>query len=132
MKKVIVIVLCIIAVVVVGMIGFKYKLNIVIKAASTEYANLTDIDLSTIPDGIYKGKFGSIPVSVELDVAVKDHRIENITITKQSSGKGYEARDIIKKIIDAQKPKVDVITGATLSSRCIMIATHHALKDATK
>jgi uncharacterized protein with FMN-binding domain len=125
-------VLCIIAVIVAGMIFFKYNLNKEIKAASLEYKNLTDIDLSTISDGTYNGKFGSIPVSVELDVTVKDHRIENINITKQSSGKGYEARDIIKKIIDAQKPKVDVITGATLSSRFIIIATHKALKSATK
>lgn len=132
MKKVIVIVLCIVAVIFAGMIVFKYKLNKVIKAASIEYANLADIDLSTIPDGVYNGKFGSIPVSVELGVTVKDHRIDNIDITKQSAGKGYEARDIIKKIIDAQMPKVDVITGATLSSRCIMIATNHALKGAMK
>jgi uncharacterized protein with FMN-binding domain len=132
MKKVVVIVLCIIAVILAGMLFFKYKLNKEIKAASFEYTNLTDIDLSTIPDGVYNGKFGSIPVSVQLDVTVKDHRIENINITKQSSGKGYEARDIIKKIIDAQKPKVDVISGATLSSRCIMIATNHALKNAVK
>jgi uncharacterized protein with FMN-binding domain len=76
--------------------------------------------------------FGSIPVTVDLDVTVKEHRIENVTIKKQSSGKGYEATETTQRIVNAQNPKVDVVTGATLSSKCIMVAAYKALQCGEK
>jgi uncharacterized protein with FMN-binding domain len=88
---------------------------------------IRDIDLTQIADGIYNGEFGDFLADVELKVTIKDHKIEKIEIIKQRAGPGYEAIETIDQILDAQSPKVDMVTGATGSSRSIMIAVQSAL-----
>ena len=88
---------------------------------------IMDVDLTQIADGIYAGQFGDFLVDVQLEVTVKNHKIERIEIIKQRAGPGYEAIETIDRIIDAQSPKVDVVTGATGSSKSIMIAVQNAL-----
>lgn len=95
----------------------------------TEYAALSDVNLEKIPDGIYNGKFGEFLVAVDLDVEIKNHHIEKITIKKQNCGPGYEALETIDRIIKAQSPKVDAVSGATGSSMVIMIAVNRALTN---
>lgn len=68
-------------------------------------------------------------VSVNLEVTVKDHRIVEIDIKEQDCGPGYEARETVDRILEAQSPRVDAVTGATGSSMCIMIAVHRALRQ---
>ncbi|MGB7055012.1 MAG: FMN-binding protein [bacterium] len=48
-------------------------------------------------------------------------------MTEQRSGPGYEALETIDRIIGAQSPNVDVVSGATGSSKSIMIAVQNAL-----
>jgi len=45
----------------------------------------------------------------------------------QHCGPGYEAKEVLDRIVAAQSPQVDVVTGATGSSRCLMAAVHRAL-----
>jgi len=92
-----------------------------------ESVEIMDVDLTQIANGVYTGEFGDFLVDVQLEVTVKDHKIEKIEIIKQRSGPGYEAIETVDRIIDAQLPKVDVVTGATGSSRSIMIAVQSAL-----
>ncbi len=92
-----------------------------------ESVKIRDVDLTQIADGVYTGEFGDFLVDVELEVTVKEHQIKKIDITKQRAGPGYEAIETIDRIIEAQSPKVDVVTGATGSSRSIMIAVQTAL-----
>ncbi len=77
---------------------------------------------------MYPGSFGDFLVAVDLEVTVKDHRIAGITIKKQLCGKGYEAHDMIGRIIRAQSARVDAVAGASGSSKCIMIAVDRALR----
>lgn len=92
-----------------------------------ESVKIRDVDLTQIADGVYTGEFGDFLVDVELEVTVKEHQIKKIDITKQRAGPEYEAIETIDRIIEAQSPKVDVVTGATGSSRSIMIAVQTAL-----
>lgn len=111
---------------VVGAFMLRYQ-----KMASTivnEYNKIENVDLNQIADGVYSGVFGDFLVSVNLEVTVKEHRIANITIKDQSSGKGYEARDTVDRILKSQSSRVDAVTGATGSSKTIMIAVNRALK----
>ena len=55
-----------------------------------------------------------------------------IDIKEQNCGQGYGARGTIDRIILKQSPKVDAVTGASSSSRCIMIAVDQALRNATR
>jgi uncharacterized protein with FMN-binding domain len=91
------------------------------------YDSIAPLDLSELPDGVYKGKAGEFIISVELEVTVLDHRITEINILSQVCGNNYKALDTISRIIDEQSATVDAVTGATMSSKSIMVATHEAL-----
>ena len=64
---------------------------------------------------------------MELEVEVKDNKIDKINIIKQRSGPGYEGRQVINRIIEEQSLKVDANTGATGSSSSIILAVDKAL-----
>ncbi len=46
---------------------------------------------------------------------------------QKSTGPDHEALDTIDRILEKQQCKVDVVTGATTSSKVIMVATYWAL-----
>ncbi|MBN1600816.1 MAG: FMN-binding protein [Chitinispirillaceae bacterium] len=128
MKKLLVIAGVIVLVILAGGITIKYKFGQMSKDL-TGYS-LKNIDMNTIPDGAYTGKYSSFVVSVELSAKVKDHKIEDISILRQSCGKGYEGRQVIDRILKEQSLQIDARTGATGSSRCILIALEKALSSA--
>jgi uncharacterized protein with FMN-binding domain len=85
------------------------------------------VDLSQLADGDYDGEFGDFLVTAKVRVKVANHRIESIKVLDQRCGPGYEALPVLDRIVAAQSPKVDVLTGATGSSRCLMAAVYRAL-----
>ena len=88
-------------------------------------------DLSGKPDGIYRGEYSitGTPVSVALDVLVQNGQITEINITKHScSPIGKQAEKIIPQIIKHQSLEVDVVSGATASSKGILKAVENALQ----
>lgn len=114
-----------IIILVIAFVFFRLRYNKMVDVIDS--VKLERIDLHKIEDGIYRGAFGEFLVSVTLDVTVKDHKITKIEIIEQNSGPGYEAREVIDRIILAQSPNVDAVTGATGSSKSIMIAVQKAL-----
>jgi len=87
-----------------------------------------DVDLSQVADGVYSGAYDSGPVIVNVDVTVKDHAITDIRLVKHRHGQGAAAEPITGKVLAAQSVKVDVISGATMSSNVILLAIEDALK----
>jgi uncharacterized protein with FMN-binding domain len=90
---------------------------------------IEEVDLAQIEDGVYSGEFGDFLVNVKLEVTVREHQIADIKIIEQRCGPGYEALETIDRIIESQSPEVDVVTGATGSSKSIMIAVQRALTE---
>jgi uncharacterized protein with FMN-binding domain len=88
---------------------------------------ITNPDLSTVADGIYQGNAKVGPVRVTLDVAVQDGVITSIDIIRHFNGRGKKAEVIVPKIIEAQSLNVDVISGATGSSKAFLLAVENAL-----
>jgi uncharacterized protein with FMN-binding domain len=88
---------------------------------------ITSPDLSKVADGIYQGKAKVGPVRVTLDVAVRDGVITSIDIIRHFNGRGKKAEVIVPKIIEAQSLEVDVISGATGSSKAFLLAVENAL-----
>lgn len=109
---------------------FKSRYRTMVENTETAFQAMGATDPATLADGTYRGSFGEFLASVDLEVTVKDGRIDAITITDQKCGKGYEARETVDRIIAAQSPRVDAVSGATGSSKCIMIAAHRALAKA--
>ena len=88
---------------------------------------LQTLDLSQVKNGTYEGSYTAFPVSVTLTVTVKDHGITSITILKHDNGKGKPAEVILGDVIEQQSLQVDVISGATYSSKVILLAIQDAL-----
>ncbi|MDD4961407.1 MAG: FMN-binding protein [Candidatus Marinimicrobia bacterium] len=110
-----------------GILIFGQQAKALFREIETEYAEIEEIDLQKIPDGTYSARFGSIPVFVDVEVYVSAHHIDSIRIIEQSSGPGYGAPEILGRILEKQQPRVDIVTGATISSKCIMVAVKKAL-----
>jgi uncharacterized protein with FMN-binding domain len=111
----------------IGVLQFNKQYKELLKEVEIEYALIDTIDMSQIDDGEYSAQFGKIPVSIDLKVVVKDHKIQMVKVLEQSSGPDHEALETIDRIITKQQPKVDIVSGATTSSRVIMIAVYKAL-----
>jgi uncharacterized protein with FMN-binding domain len=88
-------------------------------------------DLSGKPDGVYHGSYdlSGTPVKVALDVTLFNQFITEIKITKHScSPIGKKAEKIIEKVMEQQSLDVDVISGATGSSKSMLKAIENALR----
>lgn len=88
---------------------------------------IADVDLNSIEDGTYEGSYGSFPVSAIVEVTVKNHEIIEIKLTDHSNGQGQPAEVLPEKVVEAQSLEVDVVSGATYSSRVILKAIETAL-----
>ena len=88
---------------------------------------ITDVDLSSIADGTYTGSYSAFPVKVTVEVQVSNHTITDIVITHHDNGQGKAAEGIVDDVIEAQSLDVDVISGATYSSKVILLAIVDAL-----
>jgi uncharacterized protein with FMN-binding domain len=89
---------------------------------------LSDVDLSEMEDGRYVGRFTHHDSVYETEVLIKDHHIEDVRVL-QSEGDEYDqkALDIIQRVLEKQSLHVDVVTGATKSSKLYLISIYNAL-----
>ena len=85
------------------------------------------VDFSKMDDGNYEGEYNSFPVTVKLNVEIRDHRVMNINILEHQNGKGSPAEIITDEIIEEQSLDVDIVSGATYSSKVILKAVEDAL-----
>lgn len=84
-------------------------------------------DMGSVADGVWRGAYSAAPVMAEVEVTVAGHRIESIRIVKHRTLKGVPAERIVASVVAAQSLRVDIVSGATRSSRCILKAIEVAL-----
>lgn len=126
------ILVCILGVIGIGIAVCIFAFSSYIKQFDSKVAavTITNVDLSSIPDGTYNGSYDLFPVSVEVRVTVKYHTITVIDIIKHVNGQGTPAEVLTQKVIEAQSLYVDAVSGATASSKAILKAIEIALKSA--
>lgn len=84
-------------------------------------------NLAEIADGVYAGEYSAGPVAVKVEVTVEGHRLTAIEIIEHQNGLGGKAEGIIEDVMDKQSLEVDAVSGATVSSKCILKALEDAL-----
>lgn len=90
---------------------------------------IENIDFTSYEDGIYEGLYyyeGQIGAKVE--VHIKDGIIDNIVLVDHVYGLGQKAESIIDQVILEQSIDVDYISGASTSSKVILLAINDAMK----
>ncbi len=88
---------------------------------------IPDVDLTEIADGVYTGSCTVLPVSAGVKVTVKDHVITEIGLVRHFNGQGSAAEILPEKVVEAQSLGVDIVSGATYSSKVILKAVRNAL-----
>lgn len=86
-------------------------------------------DLSNIQDGDYIGEYSITPVHVKAEISVSNHQIANITILQHDNGLGNAAESIVNDVVEEQSLDVDAVSGATVSSKCILKAVESAIQN---
>ena len=111
-----------------GYLGVRGMLSSVeTKLASLGDMEMAQVDLTSIEDGVYTGSYSVFPVSAEVQVTVKDHRIAAIELVKHNNGQGAPAEVIPDRVVDAQTLQIDCVSDATYSSKVILKAIENAL-----
>ncbi len=94
--------------------------------AKVDAIEIGGVDLGQVPDGTYRGSSDAVFVSAEVEVTVENHRIVDIQL-QHKHGWGEDAEVIPDRVIEAQSLEVELITGATASSKVILDAIKNAL-----
>lgn len=127
--------------IVVLLFGYNSVLNV--RAKDEQIAKLqasmngdkdnTSDSKNSYADGTYEGEGTGFGGPVNLKVTIENGQMKNIEIISAENEDGTyleTAKGIIPKILDAQTPEVDVMSGATFSSTGIKDAVANALQKA--
>ena len=92
------------------------------------------VDLTAIDDGVYRGRSGFILRSNALAGTVSDHRITGIEILRDAMVPVEDTRkpvytELFKTVIDRQTVDVDVVSGATVTTKQYLKSIENALSQ---
>jgi len=87
------------------------------------------VDLANIPDGEYTGAYDCWRWSNTVHITVQDHQITGVESIKGPGGRESIREDLTNRVIDAQSPDVDAISGATADSKAFLKAVENALQS---
>lgn len=93
---------------------------------------IADVDLSQISDGTYSGSYEVFPVAAEVSVTIENHQFTEIELIKHTNGQGSAAETIPDTVLKTGSLNVDVVSGATYSSKVILKAIQNTLDSATQ
>lgn len=99
---------------------------------NVQYISASMPDLSDIQDGNYVGEYSIVPVYVQIEVSINNHQITDITILQHNNGLGSAAESIVNDVIEEQSLDIDAVSGATVSSKCILKAIENAIENSEK
>jgi uncharacterized protein with FMN-binding domain len=102
-------------------------------AASHPELELGPVDTAGLKDGVYQGESRVGPVTAVVEVTLEHGGIARIDLLKHFHMMGGKADPAIReRILASQSTRVDVVSGATGSSKAIMQAVENALQAARK
>ena len=116
-----------------------YTLGGVMNNKITEYPkNMNDMSVSNsdsqqkkYKDGTYTGVGDGKNPNLQVLVTIENDEIQDIEILSNNEMRGKEPFNVIpKEIIKTQATNVDAVSGATLTSKGIMMAVNDALSEA--
>lgn len=112
-------------------IGFFIYFAVVFSGMEEELnaVQISNVNLTGIEDGLYTGKAEAGLITVEVEVEVKENRINEIKLVKHDNWRGEPAEAILANVIEKQSLAVDTISNATASSKVILKAIENSLID---
>ena len=128
MKKLLKVVLVLIVLFILISGGFLFYLSRGLEAGSQLVSH--DVNLLLLDDGVYLGKYDGGRWSNEVAVKIKNHKISEITIINDVMFSKPEVIDeLFSRVTENQSVNVDVVSGATVTSKAYLKSIEHALKN---
>lgn len=91
------------------------------------------VNLATVADGTYQGKETTGGFTYVVEVAVAQHKIARINILRNRPAVyPLLAAGVARKVMNAQRVNVDAVTGATTTSKALLLAIEDALRQGVK
>ena len=89
---------------------------------------INDVNLYQIDSGTYPGSFSYGGFTYEVKVTVWNNKITIVEIIKNRNTKyAKKAEEVVTNVIKSQSLNVDVISGATTTSKALLKAIENAL-----
>lgn len=104
-----------------------------LQASLGEDADNTAKLQNSYADGVYEGEGTGFGGPIDVKVTIENGQMKDVEIISAENEDGTyleTAKGVISKILDAQTPEVDVMSGATFSSTGIKDAVADALQKA--
>jgi len=115
----------VLALVVIGGAGMMYMTR---GLKETQNLAIKNVDVSKLADGVYVGEFTGSRWANTVEVTVKNRQIVSATVAKdQRFAMSNVSAALISRVLQKQTPNVDVVTGATVSSKGYLKAIENAL-----
>ncbi len=93
--------------------------------------DIANVDTSRIRDGVYSGEFTYASFTYIVEVTVHEKKISDIKVLQnRDSSYAKAAEGVADNVLDAQSLQVDVISGATTTSKALLKAMEIALQNA--
>jgi uncharacterized protein with FMN-binding domain len=94
----------------------------------TRQMPINGIDLQSVKDGEYQGDYSYSNFTYVVNVVVQNHHMTAVHVLKnRTTKKAKMAEGVIPRIIERQKNDVDVVSGATTTSKALLKAIENAL-----
>jgi uncharacterized protein with FMN-binding domain len=126
MKKAVrVILILVVAIIAIGVVGL-FFLTRGLKSGSE--MEISSVDPSSLSDGVYNGSYSGGRWSNELAVTMKGGNIQDIKIIKDMDIAPPEiSSELFNRVIKTQNINVDVVSGATVTSKAYLKSIETAL-----
>jgi len=86
------------------------------------------VDLAKVRDGTYQGDFAYGGFDYQVQVIVTGHQITDIAVVKNRSTRHAKmAEGVVRRILAQQRNDVDAVSGATTTSKALLMAVERAL-----
>ncbi|MBC3805478.1 FMN-binding protein [Acetobacterium fimetarium] len=126
MKKVITIILVVVGVIVLAIGGGILYITSGLESGANLAIN--SVNVAQLADGSYTGTYDGGRWSNEVAVTISDHQISQIDVVKTVKFEKPEATDaLFSRVIQKQDTTVDVISGATVTSKAYLKSIENAL-----
>lgn len=87
------------------------------------------VNLSSVKDGTFKGKYDGGRWANEVAVTVKDHKIVKVELVKDVRfTKPGILEELANKVVKNQNTNVDVVSGSTVTCKAYLKSIENALK----
>lgn len=126
MKKVITIILVIVGVIVLAIGGGILYITSGLESGANLAINA--VNVAQLADGSYTGTYDGGRWSNEVAVTISDHQIAQIDVVKPVKFEKAEVTNaLISNVIQKQDTAVDIISGATVTSKAYLKSIENAL-----